>query len=80
MVLSAQVSLYPLRQDHLGRDIEVFANVLRAAGLEPRVGPMSTVVTGETDVLFAALRDAFQTAAAAGHVVMTMTVSNACPV
>jgi uncharacterized protein YqgV (UPF0045/DUF77 family) len=80
MVVSAQVSLYPLRQEHLGQSIQVFADALVASGLQPRVGPMSTVVTGETDVLFAALRDAFQAAAADGHVVMTMTVSNACPV
>jgi uncharacterized protein YqgV (UPF0045/DUF77 family) len=80
MFVSAQVSLYPLRQEHLGRGIQAFGDALTAAGLEPRVGPMSTVVTGETGVLFAALRDAFQAAATHGHVVMTMTVSNACPV
>ncbi len=80
MIVSAQVSLYPLRQEHLGPSIQAFAEALRAAGLEVRVGPMSTVVTGEVDVLFAALRDAFQAAALTGHVVMAVTVSNACPV
>ncbi len=78
--MSAQVSLYPLRQEHLGPSIQAFANVLTAAGLEPRAGPMSTVVTGEADVLFAALRDAFQAAAATTHVVMIITISNACPI
>ncbi len=80
MIISVQVSLYPLHQEHLGPSIQAFADVLTAAGLEPRTGPMSTVVTGEADLLFAALRDAFQAAAATGRVVMTMTVSNACPV
>jgi hypothetical protein len=41
---------------------------------------MSTLVTGEAEVLFAALREAFQRAAAMGYLVMSMTLSNACPV
>jgi len=41
---------------------------------------MSTLVTGEAAVIFAALHDAFVRAAAMGHVVMTVTVLNACPV
>ena len=36
-------------------------------------------VTGEADTVFAALRDAFERAAA-GHVVMTVMVSNACTI
>jgi uncharacterized protein YqgV (UPF0045/DUF77 family) len=80
MVLSAQISLYPLRQERLSPAIEQLNGRFAAAGLQPVVGPMSTVVTGEADALFAALRDAFLQAAAAGHVVMTVTVSNACPI
>ena len=41
---------------------------------------MSTIVTGENQVIFAALGDAFAKAAEVGQVVMTITVSNACPV
>jgi hypothetical protein len=41
---------------------------------------MSTYVVGEADAIFAALHEAFVQVAATGHVVMTMTVSNACPV
>ena len=33
---------------------------------------MSTAVTGEADTVFVALREAFERAAAAGHVVMTI--------
>jgi uncharacterized protein YqgV (UPF0045/DUF77 family) len=80
MVLSAQISLYPLRQERLSPAIEQLRERLAAAGLQPVVGPMSTVVTGEADALFAALRDAFLQATTTGHVVMTVTVSNACPV
>jgi uncharacterized protein YqgV (UPF0045/DUF77 family) len=80
LFVSAQASPYPLRQEHLGPSIQAFAEVLTASGLEPRPGPMSTLVSGEADVLFAALRDPFVRAAAGGHVVMTVTISNACPV
>jgi hypothetical protein len=41
---------------------------------------MSTVVTGEAKDVFVALHEAFDRAAATGHVVMTVTVSNACPI
>lgn len=80
MIASAQISVYPLRQDHLGPAIDAVRAALQAGGLEPAVGAMSTVVTGEDTAIFAALADAFARAAALGHVVMTVTVSNACPV
>jgi hypothetical protein len=41
---------------------------------------MSTLVSGETDRIFAALRAGFEDAAAVGPVAMTVTISNACPV
>ena len=80
MTSSAQISVYPLRQEHLGPTIEIVRETLEAHRLQAQVGPMSTIVTGETDILFAALAEAFDKAARAGQVVMTFTVSNACPV
>lgn len=41
---------------------------------------MSTLVTGEAATVFRALENAFVQAGAGSHVVMTVTVSNACPV
>jgi hypothetical protein len=41
---------------------------------------MSTIVIGEVKDVFVALHEAFDRAAATGHVVMTVTVSNACPI
>jgi hypothetical protein len=41
---------------------------------------MSTVVTGDLDAVIDGLREAFRAAAGSGHVVMTLTLSNACPV
>jgi uncharacterized protein YqgV (UPF0045/DUF77 family) len=80
MLISAQVSLYPLRQEHLSPAIQAVGEAFSEAGLQAQVGPMSTLVMGEAEVLFAALREAFLRGAARGHVVMCVTLSNACPV
>ena len=78
-VVSAQISVYPLRQEHLSPAVEAVRQALEDRGLQPQVGPMSTVATGEEAAVFAALQEAFRRAAATGQVVMTVTVSNACP-
>ena len=80
MIVSAQIAVYPLRQERLTPTITAVSRALEAAGLRPDVGPMSTVVTGEATAVFRALEEAFEGAGALGHVVMTVTVSNACPV
>lgn len=80
MTTSAQISVYPLRQEHLGPVIDSLTAALRKHGLTPQVGPMSTIVAGEGGVIFSALADAFSEAASKGQVVMTVTISNACPV
>jgi uncharacterized protein YqgV (UPF0045/DUF77 family) len=76
---SAQISIYPLRQEHLGPAVDAVRLALESRGLETEVGAMSTVVTADSEQLFAALRDAFDRAAASGPVAMVVTVSNACP-
>lgn len=80
MIASAQISLYPLRQSRLSPAIEAVRAALVAHGLTPQTGAMSTIVVGEDAVIFAALGEAFAKAAETGHVVMTLTVSNACPI
>jgi uncharacterized protein YqgV (UPF0045/DUF77 family) len=80
MTTSAQISVYPLRQEHLGPVVESVRSALEEHGLTPQVGSMSTTVTGESGIIFAALADAFAKAASSGQVVMAVTISNACPV
>jgi uncharacterized protein YqgV (UPF0045/DUF77 family) len=80
MTTSAQISVYPLRQEHLGPAVDCVRRGLERRGLTPEVGPMSTTVVGESGVIFAALADAFEQAASGGQVVMAVTISNACPV
>jgi hypothetical protein len=41
---------------------------------------MSTMVTGEAATVFGALQQGFAEAGARAPVVMTLTVSNACPI
>jgi hypothetical protein len=41
---------------------------------------MSTIVVGETADVFAALQREFEAADGESHLVMTATLSNACPV
>lgn len=79
MHVSAQVSLYPLRQLRLTPVIEDSLDLLRELGLRVEPGAMSTVVVGEEDAVFAALKEVFRRAAAAGDLVMHVAVSNACP-
>ena len=80
MIVSAQVAIYPLRQERLSPAVTAVSAALQAAGLRPEVGVMSTLVTGEATAVFRAIEDAFTRAGGLGHVVMTVTVSNACPV
>jgi len=79
-MVSAQIAVYPLRQERLTPAITTVTEALREAGLAPETGPMSTIVVGEDTVIFAALAEAFAGAAGSGEVVMTVTVSNACPI
>ena len=80
MIVSAQIAIYPLRQERLTPAVEAVGHALLDHGLQAESGPMSTYVVGEDEVVFAALRDAFARASGTGHVVMTVTVSNACPI
>ena len=80
MFVAAQISIYPLRQARLSPAIDRARAAFRAHGLDVRPGPMSTVVSGEDVAVFQALREAFGEAAREAETVMTVTVSNACPV
>jgi uncharacterized protein YqgV (UPF0045/DUF77 family) len=80
MISSAQISVYALRQESLSPAIEMVRAALAARGLEAQIGSMSTNVVGEDGLIFSALAEAFAKAANAGEVVMTFTISNACPI
>lgn len=77
--ISAQISIYPLRQDDLSPSVDVVNEALARHGLERQTGSMSTMAWGDDEKVFSALLDAFRGAAARGQTVMVITVSNACP-
>lgn len=78
--ITAQVSIYPLRQQHLSAAIDEALGIFWSSGLEVYPGTMSTLLVGEADSVFGALKQAFQRCAEKGELVMTVTLSNACPV
>jgi len=78
-MITAQVSLYPLRQESIGPPIREAVRVFRQSGLETRMGAMSTLIWGEEQAVFDALQAVFHRAAERGDTVMTLTISNACP-
>ena len=80
MQISAQFSLYPLRQEKLSPAIESAWKVLEEKGLDFQKGSMSTVVSGEAEDVFPAIREVFVKSAEKGQVSMVVTFSNACPI
>jgi uncharacterized protein YqgV (UPF0045/DUF77 family) len=80
MGISAQISLYPLGKDSLSDDIAEFVKILQSKGIQCEAGKMSTVLYGETDVVFDALKEAYSYIASKGGCVMVSSISNACPV
>ncbi len=80
MQVSAQISLYPLKQEKLSPAIETAWRILEEKGLSLQRGAMSTVVAGEEEKVFAAVQEIFLKSAEIGPVSMVVTFSNACPV
>ncbi|MHB1131110.1 MAG: thiamine-binding protein [Chloroflexota bacterium] len=76
--VTAQVSIYPLRQERLGPAVDAFLTGLRAHDVVIETGPASTAVSGGLDAVFAALRDGFAAAADSGECALVVTLSNAC--
>ena len=77
--ISAELSLYPLRQPRLSPVIDETLRVLKAHGLAFELRSMSTLVLGDGKTIFEALQEIWLRAAASGDVVMHLTLSNACP-
>jgi len=79
MKVQAQASLYVLRTERLSGPVNRFLDSLRQLNLKLEPGPMSTHITGDSEVLFAGLREAFEQAAKNTDVVLELKISNACP-
>lgn len=79
-MLAAQTSIYPLRQSHLSPAIDKALAIFRKHGLEIVPGVMSSVVSGDDEALFTAIKDTFHQTSEQGEMVMVVTLSNACPI
>ena len=78
-MIQATVAVYPLQQtgyDAVHRAIDA----LRVSDVNVNVQAMHSVIAGESKAVFQAVQNAYEAAAVLGPTVMTVTVSNACPV
>ena len=79
MKVQAEVSLYPLRQNDLNEPIQKFVENLKKENLNVKPGPMSSVISGDSKIVFQGLQKAFEQATQKYEVVLTAKISNACP-
>jgi len=79
MNVQAEISLYPLRCSDLTEPIRQFVELLETDKLKVEIGPMSTLITGDNQVVFEKLKKAFERLAEEYKVVMSVKISNACP-
>lgn len=77
-MIQATVAVYPLGEEGF-RAVDRAIEALAASGIEYEVRAMQTELCGETGPIFDAIRAAYDAAAAEGGVVMTVAISNACP-
>lgn len=77
--ISAQVSLYPLKQLDIYPAVNETIQIFKEYGLTVIPGTMSTVIAGSEDLLWKAMHNAFLVASQYGETVMLLTISNACP-
>jgi len=74
-----QFSVYPLRQAHLHAAIQAAVRAAAEAGVNVRVGRLSTFAQGDEESVFAALRAAYVAAKSFGPTVMVVTLSSGLP-
>ena len=62
-----------------GPATEAALQAFRVRSLDVRPGTMSTVIVGDSDLVFDALTASFEAAARLGDIVMVASISNCCP-
>jgi len=80
MVISAELSLYPLGTNSLGLPINAFIDELKKFNIEIQPGSMSTLVIGNSDEIFNAIHAAFEAVSHDTNVALIIKISNACPI
>jgi uncharacterized protein YqgV (UPF0045/DUF77 family) len=80
MLIEAQFSLYPVKEQHLAPFIDKAVEIMRSLGLEVTVGPMSSLTYGESATIFRAFDRIIEEFGGTVRFVLITTISNACPV
>ncbi|OFW57463.1 MAG: hypothetical protein A2133_06535 [Actinobacteria bacterium RBG_16_64_13] len=78
-VMGCQFSIYPLRQDDIGPAIRAAIGAVHDEGCSVRVQNLSTLIAGNEDQVFAALRAAYRAAQRTGPAVMVATFAAGMP-
>ena len=80
MRMGAQIALYPMSDRFIDVILRCIEAVKGIEGLDVSNDDLSTLLLGESNLLFAAVRDMFVQAASGGvHVVLTALFSRGCP-
>lgn len=74
-----QFSIYPLSQDDIDTPIREAIAAAADAGVTVRVQNLSTLLEGEEEAVFAALRAAFRVARSHGRTVMVAALTTGVP-
>lgn len=78
-ILGCQFSVYPLRQADVDEPVQAAIRAAAATGCTVRVGNLSTLLAGDEDRVFSALRAAFRAAQRHGPAVLTATLAAGIP-
>jgi len=79
MYLEVDVSLYPLAEQYLQHPVHDFIEVLEKHGCEVENSPTSSIVKGESEKVFEAIRIGYEQAVLKSGCVLIVKVSNVCP-
>lgn len=80
MDVEAEVSPFPLGQKELAPGVNAFIEALRAHGCPVKVGDMSSLVVGDSEQVFDALRQVYDRVASQGGCVLIVKACNVCVV
>jgi uncharacterized protein YqgV (UPF0045/DUF77 family) len=76
-MITAEVSVYPLKTSDASDVITNSINSLNNEGIEYSVGSISTRLRGSEEQVWNSLKDMFQNAQNSGEISMVITVTNA---
>ncbi len=77
--MGLQLSVYPLRQPHVGPAVRAAVKAAADEGVDLTVGRLSTFARGDEESMFRALRAAFTAARSFGPTVAVVTLSSGLP-